>query len=103
MTDRLKLLARDQEDYAVFAAVLQDALITLGDMQYFAAERQFVVVANRFRWENCQDKAATGPTRISPVLAKTFSGSIAGFGSTAWTRSERAISISRSAAAFSNC
>lgn len=61
MSDRLKLQARDPEDYLVMAAVLQDALITLEDMQFFPAEQQFVVVANRFRWENCSDGPATGP------------------------------------------
>lgn len=58
MAERLKLQARDHEDYVVLGAVLQDALIAVGDMQFFPAERQFVVVANRFCWENCG--AATG-------------------------------------------
>ena len=61
MSDRLKLQARDQEDYVVVGAVLQDALIALGDMQFFPEEHQFVVVANRFRWENCSNEPAVGP------------------------------------------
>jgi hypothetical protein len=61
MTERLKLLARDEEDFMVVAAVLQDALITFADMQFFPGERQFVIVANRFRWENCSETAEMMP------------------------------------------
>lgn len=46
----LKLRARDPADMDVMAALLQDALVPLGDMTYIAAEKRFVMVANRFRW-----------------------------------------------------
>ena len=55
MSERLKLCAVDHEDLQVIAAVLQDALIPVSDMKFLAAERQFVLVVNRFRWENCSD------------------------------------------------
>ena len=45
----------DDEDLQVVSAVLQDALIQISDMRYLAAERRFVLVANRFCWENCSD------------------------------------------------
>src|SRR5262245_35261711 len=67
MSDRLKLLARDGEDFMVIAAVLQDALITLGDIQFFPTERQFVVVANRFRWENCSETAEMMPQPVAQM------------------------------------
>ena len=47
----LKLRAEDAEDIAVLSAVLQDALVTVGEMAWLADERRFVLVANRFRWE----------------------------------------------------
>lgn len=50
-TDALKLRAEDAEDLAVISAILQDALISVGEMAYFPEERRFVLVANRFRWE----------------------------------------------------
>ena len=59
--------ARDQEDFTVVAAVLQDALVTLGDMQFFPEERQFIVVANRFRWENCGETADMAPQPPQPL------------------------------------
>jgi len=51
MADRLKLRAIDEEDLAVISAVLQDALVSVGDMEYLAEESCFVLVANRFCWE----------------------------------------------------
>ncbi len=47
----LKLRATDGEDLAVVSACLQDALVPLGDATYLAEDKQFVLVANRFRWE----------------------------------------------------
>jgi hypothetical protein len=49
----LKLRAVDRDDLAVIAAMLQDALMPLADMQFLPAEHRFVLVANRFCWENC--------------------------------------------------
>jgi hypothetical protein len=49
----LRLRAADPDDLAVVSTVLQDALVCLTDMDYQAADKRFVLVANRFRWENC--------------------------------------------------
>jgi len=46
----LKLRARAPADMDVMAALLQDALVPLGDMTYLSGEKRFVMVANRFRW-----------------------------------------------------
>ncbi len=48
----LKLRADTPEDLSVFAAILQDALLPLRDAAYLKAEGRFVMVLNRFRWEN---------------------------------------------------
>ncbi len=56
---QLKLRARDVEDMQVIAAFLQDALVPLKDVAYQKRERRFVMVANRFRWENL-DSLETG-------------------------------------------
>ena len=47
----LKLRAGDSDDLAVISAILQDALVTIGEMVYLPEESRFVLVANRFRWE----------------------------------------------------
>lgn len=51
MTPPLKIVAHDADDLAVVSACLQDALIPLNEMRYLPAERRFILVANRFRWE----------------------------------------------------
>ena len=47
----LKLKAEDADDVSVLSAVLQDALVAVGEMAWLPDERRFVLVANRFRWE----------------------------------------------------
>jgi hypothetical protein len=47
----LRLRAEDAEDLAVISACLQDALVAVRDLAYDRATRTFVLVANRFRWE----------------------------------------------------
>ena len=51
MADSLKLRGEDQEDLAVISAILQDALVAVGEMAYLPDEARFVLVANRFRRE----------------------------------------------------
>lgn len=46
----LKLRAHDPQDMDVLAALLQDALVPLGDMKFLSEEQRFVMVVNRFRW-----------------------------------------------------
>jgi len=52
MTERLRLRAEDEEDLRVISACLQDALVAIADLAYLPAEQRFVLVANRFRWED---------------------------------------------------
>jgi DUF2948 family protein len=49
--NRLRLRAEDGEDLAVISACLQDALVAVRDLAYDRDARTFVLVANRFRWE----------------------------------------------------
>jgi hypothetical protein len=68
MTQPLKLRAEDADDLRVIAACLQDALIPLSDIEYQSIERSFTLIANRFRWENC-DEAVDDLKAIDPGLA----------------------------------
>jgi hypothetical protein len=52
MAEKLKLRAQDEEDIQVLSACLQDALVAVGDMKVLKEERRFVLVANRFCWED---------------------------------------------------
>ena len=51
----LKLRAEDADDLAVLSACLQDAVVAVRDLAYLAADRSFVLVASRFRWERGLD------------------------------------------------
>jgi len=47
----MRLMAKDAEDLAVVAACLQDALVPLSEMRFLKGEKRFVMLVNRFRWE----------------------------------------------------
>jgi hypothetical protein len=49
--DALKLAALDEEDLKVLAAHLQDAVLTVGDVDWRPRERRLLVTLNRFVWE----------------------------------------------------
>jgi hypothetical protein len=51
----LRLRAEDEEDLAIISAILQDALVTVGDMAHVAEDRRFVLLANRLRREQSHD------------------------------------------------
>lgn len=56
----LKLLATEPDDLTVISAMLQDALISVGEMTWQPDESQFVLVASRFRWEGAPAKDRKG-------------------------------------------
>jgi hypothetical protein len=58
----LKLRARDAEDLIVVSAMLQDAIVPLGDIAFLPDENSFVLALNRYRWE--QPENVTRPERI---------------------------------------
>jgi hypothetical protein len=55
MTQRLKLRAGDNEDVSIVSACMQDALVACNDLSFLPGERRFVLVAQRFKWENCPE------------------------------------------------
>jgi hypothetical protein len=65
----LKLRARDLEDMAVLAAVLQDAVVRPAEMTYLARENRFVMVLSRFRWEEPVGEAGGAPEVEPPGAA----------------------------------
>ena len=67
MSTPLKLRAVDAEDLAVLGACLQDALVPVQDMRFLGEENRFVMVANRFCWENlaAEESAGAGPGEIA--------------------------------------
>ncbi len=52
----LKLAALDAEDLAVISAHMQDAVLKVGDMVFDPARRQFALAANRYAWDEAQQR-----------------------------------------------
>lgn len=50
----LALMAADAEDLQAVSALLQDAVLKIGDTAYVAADRRFAFVANRYVWETAK-------------------------------------------------
>lgn len=61
----LKLLAFDDEDLIVLSTHVQDALACPANMVYMPGEQRFVMLLNRFDWEN-----ATGGKRRKPFVRR---------------------------------
>lgn len=64
-TRPLNLVARDTDDLAVISALVQDAVLTAGDLRYSKPKRRFALLINRFRWE---DGAARRAERVRSLL-----------------------------------
>jgi len=50
--ENLKLRAEDVEDITILSAYLQDAITMMGDIAYVKESRRFVMMLNRYVWEN---------------------------------------------------
>lgn len=50
----LRLSALDIEDLAVISAQMQDAVLLAGDMSYDRKRKKFLLIANRFAWDESQ-------------------------------------------------
>jgi hypothetical protein len=64
-TRPVNLVARDADDLAVISALVQDAVLTAGDLRYVKSKRRFALLINRFRWE---DGAMRSPERVRSLL-----------------------------------
>ena len=58
--DQLKLAALDAEDLQVLSAHVQDAVLKVGDIRFFAADGHLVLTMNRFVWDKAQGKPRRG-------------------------------------------
>ena len=51
-----RIAAKDQDDLTVLSALCQDAIVSRSDMTFLSDKRCFVMVLNRFRWEQAPDE-----------------------------------------------
>lgn len=64
----LNLGALDAGDLQVISALVQDAVFPASEMRWLAKERRFVLLVNRFRWEDA-GRERHGAERVQAVLS----------------------------------
>ena len=70
----LKLLGKNQEDLKVISAYLQDSVLIIKDTVFLKQNRTFVMIVNRFMWEDAekgvfrQNKRIRSAVRFDEVI-----------------------------------
>jgi hypothetical protein len=64
----LKLAAMDAADLDIVSAHVQDAVLKIGDLQFHAGARRFVLAMNRLAWETVSGRLAKRAERRRSVL-----------------------------------
>ena len=50
----LKLLGKNQEDLKIISAYIQDSILIIKDIAFLKQNRTFVMIVNRFMWEDVE-------------------------------------------------
>ena len=74
MIERLTLFARNPDDLETISAVLQDALVRVGDMKLYSDVGRFGLLLNRFRWET--DHGGPVPAQAEAGRDQRFEGAV---------------------------
>jgi hypothetical protein len=83
----LKLRAEDADDLAVISACLQDSLVAVRDLAFVVQDQSFLMVANRFRWEN-RTRPESGEAGYQRTLCGVTFGAVEGVSYLGFRRSE---------------
>ena len=62
--NNLKLIIKNQEDLKVISAYSQDSIVAVKDMIFLEKNKIFVMLVNRFMWEELRKKTHTQNKRI---------------------------------------
>jgi len=62
--EKLKLLGKHQDDLKVISAYLQDSIITVRDIIFLEKNKIFIMMVNRFMWEDIEKGIHRSPKRI---------------------------------------
>ena len=54
--NKLKLIGKNQEDLKVISAYSQDSIVTVKDMIFLEKNKIFIMIINRFMWEDIDEK-----------------------------------------------
>jgi len=64
----LKLLGKNQEDLKVISAYLQDSILIIKDIVFLKQNKTFVMIVNRFMWEDIEKGITRQSKRIRCAL-----------------------------------
>ena len=64
----LKLLGKNQEDLKIISAYLQDSILIVKDIVFLKQNRTFVMIVNRFMWEDVEKGVFRQNKRIRCAL-----------------------------------
>ena len=62
--NNLKLIGSNYEDLKVISAYIQDSIVAIRDMVFLEQNRIFIMIINRFMWENVEKGALRQNKRI---------------------------------------
>ena len=66
--NNLKLIGKNQEDLKVISAYAQDSIVTVKDIVFLEKNRIFVMMINRFMWENVKKGMLRQNKRIRSAI-----------------------------------
>ena len=64
----LKLIGKNKEDLKVISAYLQDSVVTVKDIVFLKKNRTFIMIVNRFIWEDIEKGVFRENKRIRCAL-----------------------------------
>ena len=66
--NNLRLIGKNQDDLKVISAYLQDSIVTVRDIVFLKQNMTFVMIVNRFMWEDVEKGVFRQNKRISCVI-----------------------------------
>ena len=66
--NNLKLIGKNQEDLKVISAYSQDSIVTVKDITFLRKNRIFIMIINRFMWEDIEKGITRQSKRIRCAL-----------------------------------
>mgnify|MGYP001159820488 CR=1 FL=1 len=64
----LRLMAKNQDDLKVISAYLQDSIVIVRDIVFLKKNRSFVMIVNRFMWEDVEKGVFRDNKRIRSAI-----------------------------------
>ena len=65
---KLKLIGKNQEDLKIISTYIQDSIVSVGDMVFLEKNRIFLMLVNRFMWEDIEKETSNQFKRIKCAI-----------------------------------